>query len=91
MTPLRSAKGRCVAYLVAWLRMGRMYPEGPDYRPLHFNASKCKDEAEDLGNGESSIRVDARCYVESAPDLEPVRTVERKPRPGEPLVPLGPF
>ena len=91
MTPLRSAKGRCVAYLVAWLRMGRMYPEGPDYRPLHFNASKCKDEAEDLGNGESSIRVDARCYVESAPDLEPVRTVERKPRPGEPLEPLGPF
>jgi len=42
-------------------------------------------------DGRSKQRTEARAYVEAEESLAPLRRVERQPRPGEPIEPIGPF
>ena len=89
-TASRSAQGRCVAFLVAWLRFGTRYEDTKDDRDKHFEDSKCRlGDAVKLASGDSVERLTAREYVESSPALLEVRGRERQPRADEPLEPLG--
>ena len=91
LTPLRAARGRPLGFLIAWLRWGIRFPEGVEHERAHFAASKSKDEARVLADGNSDERQEARRYVESEPTLAPARAKERPPRPGEWLEPVGHF
>ena len=92
LTPLRAARGRCLAWLVAWLRLGCNYEAGAPGRDGHFGLSQGRGPwADILKDGKSEVRQVARVWVEAAPGLEPARKEERKPRAGEGLEPQGPF
>ena len=80
MTPLREARGRPAAFLVAWLRSARRY-RGENALEAHFQASKGKDPAakEELLDGESHRRKAAREFVDTSPLMADVRAAERPP------------
>ena len=87
-TPMRCAKGRCAAFLVAWRRWGAQF-SGEDGRTLHMHSRFSRGTDSSLGDGAGKERVNARKYVEERESLADVRLVERQPRPGEPIEPLG--
>ena len=92
MTAKRSSKGRCMAYLIAWCRIGHRFPDTAEGRAAHKEASHGRTEAtEALQHGNSPIRLCSRDYAEETPSLAPVRAVERQPRDGEPFEPIGGF
>ena len=84
-TAMQQAKGRPLAFLVAWLRWGQQYAD----RESHMHARFAKGLDAPLGNGASDERLRARAYVESAPTLAPLRLIERQPRSGEGIEPLA--
>ena len=87
-TPMQQAKGRCLGFLVAWLRWGKKF-DGLDARNGHMNARFARDADAPLGNGTSHERLSARRYVQSEARFDPLRLIERQRRSGEPLEPLG--
>ena len=87
---MQQAKGRCLAFLVAWLRYGMNF-DGIDARNRHMNARFAKGVDAPLGNGTSHERLSARGYVESEARFEPLRLIERQRRSGEHLEPPGKF
>jgi hypothetical protein len=94
MTEQRSAKGRPLAFLVAWLRMGARYAshDGDEDREKHM-AAKRGDTAETLclKDGRSPLRNACRDYVERSGHLADLRALERQPRDGEAIEPRGKF
>ena len=91
MTPMREARGRPLAFLIAWLRWGLRYEADENGRNAHMEASKCgpTDGANCLADGESHERQSARFWAEAQPSLDNFRDLERPRRPGEPLEPKG--
>ena len=90
-TSMRLAKGRCLAFLVAWLRWGAArYPDS-ELREQHMGARFSRGEHSALADGTGLERVESRTYVEAEPDLAPLRLKERQPRDGEPIEPPGKF
>ena len=84
MTARRAAKGRSLAFLVAWLRLALRLPADAT-REDHMGLRWCKGAglAAELANGNSPLRQDARHYVETEALFAPLRAVERQPRAGE--------
>jgi len=89
MTDLRSSKGRCLAFLVARLRLATKFKPGPDGRAAHFGARTCKGAGACLADGRGAERLSARAWVEAEPSFAPLRLAERQPRVGEPIEPPG--
>ena len=91
LTPMRAAKGRCLAFLLAWLWFGLDIAEGEAHKDEHMTSAKALPgtRAAVLGNGRSDERIQARVRVEGEPTLAPLRAIERQPRVGEPLEPHG--
>ena len=85
-TGLRLAKGRPLAFLVAWLRWGKRFT-GEDGRAEHMAARFCRGPDAELGDGSSALRLNARAYVEREDDFAVLRREERQPRTGEPIEP----
>ena len=88
LTAHRAAMGRHLAFLVAWARLGLEIPEYEDGR-RHFDMRLCPAPYKHLADGASAVRTSARAWVEASPTMAELRKVERQPRPGEPLEPLG--
>ena len=91
LTPLRASRGRPLAFLVGWLRLGLDIEAGEEHRLEHFECKNCKGNAAALADGTSALRLDARAYVAASPTLGPARAKERPLRDGEPQEPPGPF
>ena len=91
LTPVRAAKGRPCAFLVAWLRAGLAFDLGEAGRDAHFAASKAKDAWACLGDGDGNERQEARADFEADAVYVDVRRVERQPRDGEGIEPKGRF
>ena len=90
LTALRASKGRPLAFLVAWCRMGWRYPDTPEGRAAHMEAKSGRTElSRPLQDGNSDIRRSCREYVEESPHLADLRAQERQPRADEPLEPRG--
>lgn len=87
-TAMRLAKGRPLAFLVAWLRWGQQFVDA-DGRHRHMNARVCQGLDAPLGDGGSWERLSARAYVEAEAAFVGLRLVERQPRDGEPIEPRG--
>ena len=93
LTPFRSARGRPLGFLVAWLRWGcrPTVLAGELGRQTHVEAKAGKGDAKELASGLSDIRKRAREWAESDPGMEPARNKERRPRATEPLELFGHF
>ena len=93
MTDLRSGQGRCLAFLVAWLRFGQIYEDTPAGRKAHMDCRFGGGASACIMDGSGRARLEAREYVETQPDpkWQGLRDKERQPRPGEPREPLGRF
>ena len=91
LTELRASKGRPLAFLVAWLRYGAKWPDTPEGQQAHKDAKLGRGLDQCIMMGHGKLRLDCRAYIEAEPTFEPLRLKERKPRPGEPLEPLGKF
>ena len=90
-TELRLAKGRGLAFLVAWCRLGVDLAEDDAGRSQHMEMRWCRDGRArlELGDSNSDLRQDARLYVEGHPELAGFRRLERQARPGEGIEPRG--
>jgi hypothetical protein len=92
MTPSRSAAGRPLGFLIAWLCLSYVSDAGQDGLLIHRSGKKCTPAVFNcLKRGDSAERLSARAYAQTTPHLALLLTKERPPRPNEPLEPLGPI
>ena len=85
MTAMQAVRGRCLAFLVTWLRLAAEFEDGPGGSDKHKELRFCRDPiiGPVLAEGKGKARLDARAYVEDSPTLARLRAFERQPRPGE--------
>ena len=88
-TELRRNRGRPLAYLIAWLRWGSRFADGPEGRDAHFAARKGSDVNFPVADGSGRLRLQCREWAVATPAMLPAIEAERPPRVGEPLEPLG--
>ena len=89
-TAMQRARGRCLAYLVAWLRWGAHFP-ARCMKERHVQAKYARGDDAALADGTGLERLEARAYVETEDDFSDLRRLERQPRLHEPIEPPGKF
>ena len=87
-TGLRSARGRPLGFLVAWLRLARSSHDSATHLDAMRDARKVGYA---LYSGRGPARQRAREWVMQTPEMSDLRDAERPQRDGEPLEPDGQF
>ena len=93
-TPLRTARGRPLGFLVAWFFLGAAHTDGSEQAQCEAHLKQQRERSnllDPLMDGTSAIRKEARAYLEANAEFEPLLRSEGLKRIGEPVEPLGPF
>lgn len=87
----RSAQGRPLGFLIAWLRCGVDFEAGPAGRDAHHAVRLAKEPYTFLADGTGCARLAARTWAMGPGRalMQPLSDVERLKRAGEPEEPRG--